>query len=107
MRVYEGKVVGIAKSFSKTFYKSKAWQRCREGYIQSVFGLCERCQKPGLIVHHKELLTPMNINDPNITLNWNLLEYLCLECHNKEHTQKYYNTANGLMFNDDGELIQV
>ena len=96
----------MAREFAKAFYKSKAWQRCREGYIQSVFGLCERCGKPGLIVHHKELLTPDNINDPNITLNWNLLEYLCLECHNKEHFGESEPTREDVVFNEYGELIR-
>ena len=68
---------GMAKPFAIQFYKSKAWQKCRAAYIQSVFGLCEKCGRPGWIVHHKIKLTPANINDPNVTLNWDSLEYLC------------------------------
>lgn len=53
-------------------------------------GLCERCKargiyKPGYIVHHKEYITPGNISNPNITLNLDNLEYVCEDCHNKEH----------------------
>lgn len=40
---------------------------------------------PGDQVHHKKHLTPKNINDPEITLNWDNLELLCLDCHRKEH----------------------
>lgn len=78
------------KDFAKAFYKSKEWKRCRDGYIKSVGGLCERCLSeglivPGYIVHHKCYLTPENIHDTSITLDWNNLEYLCHTCHNKEH----------------------
>ena len=78
------------KDFAKSFYKSKAWQRCRAGYVKSVGGLCEDCLKkgiytPGEIVHHKIHLTPENINDPNISLNWGNLKLVCRECHALEH----------------------
>lgn len=82
------------KEWAKPFYQSTAWKQCRAKYIKSVGGLCERCSKKGLIVagyivHHKCYLTPENINDPSVTLNWDNLEYLCQDCHNKEHTLKY------------------
>ena len=75
---------------TKGFYKTAAWLRCRDAYIKSVGGLCERCLAkglivPGYIVHHKIHLNASNINDPNITLNWDNLEYLCLACHNAHH----------------------
>ena len=66
----------MAKPWAIQFYKSRVWLDCRAAYIQSVFGLCEKCRRPGWIVHHKEKLTPANINDPNVTLNWEKLEYL-------------------------------
>jgi 5-methylcytosine-specific restriction endonuclease McrA len=59
------------------FYKSKAWQQCRAGYLTSVYGLCERCGAPAKIVHHKIELTLENINDPEVALNWNNLEAVC------------------------------
>ena len=75
---------------TKGFYKTAAWLKCREAYIKSVGGLCERCLAegkivPGYIVHHKIHLTPFNVTDPSITLNFDNLEYLCHDCHNKEH----------------------
>jgi 5-methylcytosine-specific restriction enzyme A len=97
----------MAKEFAKAFYKSKAWQKCRAGFIKSVYGLCNRCCKPGIIVHHKIVLTPSNINDPNVSLNWEHLEYLCQECHNKEHFEKYNGTQYGLGFDNEGNLIRV
>lgn len=77
-------------SIAKPFYNSKAWKVCREGYAKSKGGLCERClkqgiYKPGDIVHHKTYITRDNMTDPGITLNWDNLELLCIECHNKEH----------------------
>ena len=95
----------MAQVWSRKFYRSKEWQRCREAYIQSVKGLCERCTSPvaGLIVHHKIVLTPQNINDPSVTLNHEHLEYLCLSCHNIVHGNAV--TAEGLMFDEEGNVV--
>lgn len=97
----------MAKEFAKAFYRSKEWKKCRNGYIKSVYSLCERCNKPGYILHHKILLTPQNINDSSVTLNWDNLEYLCQECHNKEHFEKYSGIKQGLGFDDEGNLIVI
>jgi 5-methylcytosine-specific restriction endonuclease McrA len=101
----------VAKKYAKSFYKSKAWQDCRAGYISSVQGLCERCLSsgrytPGYIVHHIKYITPSNIGDPDITLNWDNLEYLCHDCHNREHFANEYLVRDDVMFDDDGNLIQ-
>ena len=40
---------------------------------------------PGKIVHHKIWLTPDNIHDTSITLNWDNLMLVCQDCHAKEH----------------------
>ena len=95
----------MAKEFAKSFYASSAWKICKSGYAASQNYLCERCRAagelvPGKIVHHKIPLTPDNINDPNIALNWGNLELLCLSCHNKEHLaaenkKRYYIDKNG------------
>lgn len=73
--------------------------------------MCERCSKkglfnPGVELHHKIYLTPDNINDPYITLNWDNLELLCASCHSVEHMSKYSSTREDVMFNERGELIQ-
>ena len=78
------------REFAKAFYKSKAWQRCRDGYAASVGGLCEDClakglYRPGEIVHHMVELTPENINDPAVALSWSNLRLLCRDCHAKRH----------------------
>jgi len=83
-------VLCFMKPYATKFYKSQAWKRCRERYAASVGGLCERCRKrgqivPGAIVHHKIYLTPENINDESVTLNWDNLELVCRDCHAQEH----------------------
>ena len=105
----------MAKEFAIKFYKSKAWLDCRAGYIESVHGACETCLEQGIItcgyiVHHIELLTPMNINDPCITLNWDKLKYECKKCHDKNEGHGLGKSGEvireGLMFNNKGELIE-
>lgn len=83
----------MAKEYAKAFYKSATWERCKNSYIKSVGGLCERCLadgivKAGVIVHHINYITPENISDPNITTDYGNLELLCAECHNNEHKRK-------------------
>ena len=78
------------KDFAESFYKSKRWQRNRDAYAASRGGLCEACAKqgqivPGEIVHHKIELSPMNIHDPAITMDWSNLELVCRECHAIRH----------------------
>lgn len=53
-------------------------------------GLCERCISRGLlvpaeIVHHKVYLTPESYMVPEVALNFDNLEALCRNCHNREH----------------------
>ena len=78
----------MAKEFAEKFYASVAWKHTRKAYYKSRCGLCERCGAAGDIVHHKRYLTPSNINDPKITLDFRNLELLCMDCHNKEHISK-------------------
>lgn len=82
------------QSWAVAFYKSKSWKQCRAAYAQSVGGLCERClargvYKAGEIVHHKTWLTPDNITDPTVTLNWANLELVCRDCHAQEHEARH------------------
>lgn len=98
----------VLKEWARSFYKSIAWIKCRAAYIVSVYGMCERCPSPGKIVHHKVYLSPENIDDPSIALNHELLEYLCQDCHNKEHMGSHEpSIAEGLEFDSDGNLVQV
>lgn len=81
------------KEWAEWFYKSKRWQKVREGYIKHAGGLCEECLKsgiyrPGVIVHHKTELTPQNIQNPEIALDYANLELLCRDCHAKMHDRR-------------------
>ena len=101
----------MARDFSREFYNSKQWKKCRASYISSVNGLCERCldnnkMVPGIEVHHKIYLSPDNINDPEITLSFENLELLCESCHNKEHMTKYDVVREDVMFDSYGNLVR-
>lgn len=81
---------GRVRDFAKGFYASQAWEETRKAYKKSKGGLCERClargmYRAGVIVHHKEHLSPDNINDPDVTLGWGNLELLCRDCHGEVH----------------------
>ena len=78
------------KEWAERLYKSKAWRACRNGYMEKVGGLCEECLRRGLytpaeIVHHIVEVTPENIDDPKVVLNWGNLEAVCRECHAEKH----------------------
>lgn len=89
MAKHQGKD-GHRPGFAHGFYVSDAWRSCREGFLKSKGGLCERCAAKGLVVpatqvHHKTRLTPETVRDPEIALNWANLEALCDACHQAEH----------------------
>lgn len=83
----------MAREFAKDFYNSEAWAACRTAYAKQAMGLCERCRSRGLIrageiVHHKIHLTPNNILDPAVTLNFDNLMYVCRDCHAALHKKE-------------------
>ena len=107
----------MAKEYAKDFYESEAWRSCRLGYIghrRSVDGgMCEECgERQGYIVHHMEHITPQTINDPDITLSWDNLEYVCIQCHNIIHKlgKKYHfkkkNKNNRVIFDENGNPVE-
>lgn len=105
----------MAREFAKAFYNSGAWKRCRKSYIsyrKTVDGgMCETCHEvPGYIVHHKEELTPDNINDPEITLNFKNLKYDCQVCHNQENGRGSGNKIEGMVeyiFDPEGNPVPI
>lgn len=83
----------VIKDFARKFYSSQAWKDTREAYAKSKGYLCEPClakgiYKPSEIIHHKIILTPDNIDDPNVTLNWSNLECVCRDCHAAIHDRR-------------------
>lgn len=97
----------MAKPWARKFYASAKWKHTQAAVMRAYCYQCQRCGKPAKIVHHKVWLTPDNINDPNITLNWDNLEPLCQDCHNQEHQQNGGDTADGLTFDATGHLIKA
>ena len=95
----------MAKEYAKSFYKSDKWLQCKMSFIAERRaidgGLCQRCRKRyGYIVHHRQHITPENITDPMVTLSHTNLEYLCQECHNKEH---FGDAGLRYMIGEDGQ----
>lgn len=97
------------KPWAKQFYDSNNWKQCRKSFLMSKQNLCERCLANGevivaKIVHHKTYLTKANINNPSISLNWNNLEALCQECHNREHIKK---NKKRYRFDKNGNICHI
>lgn len=77
----------------KQFYTGKPWRDLSHTLKIQRGGKCERCgftvvEKADwvkLIGHHKIELTEANISDPNISLNPDNVEIVCIDCHNKSH----------------------
>lgn len=84
------------------FYHSKEWKKTRQAYIKHKLGICERCGQPHYFVHHKEYITVDNINNYNITLNWDNLELLCKTCHIQEH----FKEKQEYVFDEKGDIIK-
>ena len=83
----------MADSVLDAFYVSAPWRKCRQAFIVSKGGLCEECLKagqisPGIEVHHVIKLTPANVNDPAVALNWDNLRLLCEEHHHAVHSKR-------------------
>jgi 5-methylcytosine-specific restriction protein A len=98
----------MAKEYAKGFYTSGVWRRCRAGYIASRVaidgGMCEHCREvPGYIVDHIIEISPSNITDPEITLNHDNLQYLCLPCSN---TKTFVKGAR-YRLTGDGEVVRI
>ena len=64
----------MAKDYARAFYDSPAWRRTREAYLQSKHYICEDCGGAASVVHHITYIKPWNVNNPEITLNWDNLK---------------------------------
>lgn len=96
----------MAKEYARGFYNSPAWRRTQAAYMASRNYVCERCGGLARIVHHRRYITPQNIHDPAIALDWANLEALCIDCHNAEHMGGGV-CAPGLAFDAAGNLVPV
>lgn len=103
----------MAQVWAKKFLHGKSWLTFRAGYIQERVridgGLCEVCHENlGYIVHHKILLTPENIDNPDISLNWDLLSYECKRCHDSHEGHGIKRSISPVCaFDSDGNPTQI
>lgn len=79
----------------KSFYASQEWITLRLLLINERGNKCEQCSKiiprsKDLIGHHKIELTPENVHERSISLNPDMIEIVCFDCHNKEHKRFGY-----------------
>ncbi|WP_163583293.1 HNH endonuclease [Gracilibacillus saliphilus] len=77
------------------FYTSKPWVTFRLNLIAERGNVCERCgnriaRAKDIIGHHTIELTPENVHDHTISLNPELVELVCFDCHNKDHRRFGY-----------------
>ena len=70
------------------FYKGRAWRKASRAYMQGKLWICERCNAPATICHHRIWLNGANINNLDLALGADNLEALCHACHNQEHASK-------------------
>ena len=80
------------------FYCSGSWRDLSYNLKIKFKGKCNRCGEvltdfSRLIGHHKVELTEDNVDDPNISLNPELIEVVCDKCHNREH-RRFGNKQN-------------
>lgn len=74
------------------FYKSYAWQKCRNAYFKKAKGLCEVCLSKGLIkqgeiVHHIIEMDENTIHNPKLAFGFDNLQLVCRDCHAQIHDQ--------------------
>lgn len=93
------------KEYARKFYTSKEWRNLSKLYMNSIHYVCERCGGIAEICHHKQYITPRNINEPNVTLNIDNLEGLCMDCHNKEHKRINKRGTSIPLFDSSGNMI--
>ena len=70
-------------------YKTNKWRKLRELVIARDFGVCQECQRRGIIARGTVVHHIIEARE-DITKFWDIdnLELVCLACHNKEHPEK-------------------
>ena len=96
----------MSKDYARSFYGGRAWRTTQAAYMMSRHYVCESCGGAARIVHHVKRITPQNISDPDVTLNWDNLMALCAACHSAVHMGGAV-ISDGLMFDGDGDIIPL
>lgn len=103
----------MAKEFAKSFYNGRGWKKCKTAFISDRIaidgGLCQVCQEAtGYIVHHKVMLTAANITDPDVSLNFDNLMYVCKDCHDEFEGHGVGTKVKPLcVFDEEGQPISI
>lgn len=99
--------------WQRRFYRSKAWQACRQAVWERQHGLCADCMDRGEFtpideVHHLVELNEFNVTDPKVSLDPARCVGLCRNCHNKRHDKGYKSQGNPtrVWFDDDGRPMK-
>lgn len=100
----------MAKEFAKSFYNSSAWRATRQAYIKHRIGIdggmCETCHtRPGIIVHHKQMITKENIGNTEVTLSLDNLKLECKVCHDCEEGHFIKKKETRCTFDSNGQMI--
>lgn len=97
------------KEAKRKFYDSREWKQLREEVKRRDNYECQECKRNGLVkidtneysekarrkkiqlvVHHKQELE----EHPELALEIDNLETLCVECHNREHGRTFERNVN-------------
>ena len=104
----------MAQDYADRFYNSTRWRKLSKLVAEKHFYICDICGRAAkrYIVHHKIKLTADNINNPDIALNENNLQLLCLECHTKLHEaqgdiHQRKDAGRTIIFDCDGNIAAV
>lgn len=86
------------------FYSSSKWRKVRLLALERDGYTCRRCDASACTVHHTVYLNEENWIDPSVSLNLELLESLCFNCHAVEHGRLEERTVQ--KFDAEGYLIE-
>lgn len=120
----------MAQPFNRRVYQSRNWKHViadrknPAGYMNVPIllddgrtvppGMCERCFEngylvPAEIIHHREHLTPENVDDPEATYGFDNLQRVCRKCHGKLHgkgggsLRMTFDEYGRIVWNDDAD----
>lgn len=90
------------------FYNTTRWDKLRLRVIERDSGICQVCHSAkGDTAHHIIWVTAQNVNDPNIVWSESNLTTVCKNCHHKIHFGETESVNSGLVFDIDGNLIEL
>lgn len=97
----------MAQDFAKSFYNSAKWRKLRETILNRDLRICQKCKlAPAEHVHHITPITPLNIDNPEVTLNPNNLISLCKNCHDFVHQVFAKKSAEEeSIFDEEGNFV--